>query len=52
MYGMSATVTFITLGIVGGLPFVVMAVIIGILYYRVGKVYGQTARDMRRLGMC
>jgi hypothetical protein len=48
---MSASATFITLSVVGGLPFVIAAVIVGTLYYQAGKVYGQTSRDMRRLGI-
>ncbi|GBE87301.1 ATP-dependent bile acid permease [Sparassis crispa] len=48
-YGLSALTTFVTISIVGGLPFVIAAIVLGILYYNVGKVYGQTSRDMRRL---
>ncbi|KAI0760574.1 multidrug resistance-associated ABC transporter [Fomes fomentarius] len=41
--------TFITVSVVGGPPFIIAALIFGSLYYSVGKVYGQTSRDMRRL---
>ncbi|GJE85249.1 multidrug resistance-associated ABC transporter [Phanerochaete sordida] len=49
MYALSATTTFVVITIVGGLPFCIAAVFIAFLYYSVGKVYGQTSRDMRRL---
>ncbi|EMD35632.1 hypothetical protein CERSUDRAFT_85569 [Gelatoporia subvermispora B] len=49
MYALSAFTTFLTITIVGGLPFLLAAIILGTLYYQVGKVYGQTSRDMRRL---
>ncbi|PCH35119.1 multidrug resistance-associated ABC transporter [Wolfiporia cocos MD-104 SS10] len=49
VYALSATTTFITITYVGGLPFLLAAVIFGALYYSVGRVYGQTSRDMRRL---
>lgn len=49
--GMSALATFITISIVGGWPFLVVTLLVGVLYYQVAKVYGQTSRDMRRLGM-
>lgn len=32
-----------------GLPFAVAAFALGALYYKVGSVYGQSSRDMRRL---
>ena len=51
MNGMSALATFITISIVGGWPFLVVTLLVGVLYYQVAKVYGQTSRDMRRLGM-
>ena len=51
MYGMSALATFITISIVGGWPFVIVTLLVGVSYYQVAKVYGQTSRDMRRLGM-
>ncbi|KAI0717016.1 multidrug resistance-associated ABC transporter [Earliella scabrosa] len=47
--GLSVMTTFITVSVVGGPPFMVAALIFGSLYYSVGKVYGQTSRDMRRL---
>ncbi|KAG9126425.1 hypothetical protein FRC07_003485 [Ceratobasidium sp. 392] len=49
MYGLSVAVTFITVTYVGGLRFFILASIMGMLYYNVSKVYGQTSRDMRRL---
>ncbi|OBZ67974.1 hypothetical protein A0H81_12236 [Grifola frondosa] len=49
MYGLSAVTTLITISIVGGPPFILAAIILGSLYYSIGKVYGQTSRDMRRL---
>ncbi|KAH9932951.1 ATP-binding cassette transporter [Fomitopsis serialis] len=48
-YTLSATTTFLTITYIGGLPFLLAAFIFGSLYYSVGKVYGQTSRDMRRL---
>jgi len=50
MYGMSVFATFIAIGFVGGLPFVAVTLLVSVLYYQVAKVYGQTSRDMRRLG--
>jgi ABC-type multidrug transport system fused ATPase/permease subunit len=50
MYGMSAFATFATISIVGGWPFVAVTLVVSVLYYQVAKVYGQTSRDMRRLG--
>ncbi|TDL25136.1 multidrug resistance-associated ABC transporter [Rickenella mellea] len=49
MYVLSATITIATVSVVGGPPFVVAAILLGILYWNVAKVYGQTSRDMRRL---
>ncbi|KAI0806225.1 multidrug resistance-associated ABC transporter [Irpex lacteus] len=49
MYGLSAATTMISITYVGGFPFLLALIIIGSLYYSVGKVYGQTSRDMRRL---
>ncbi|RPD54947.1 multidrug resistance-associated ABC transporter [Lentinus tigrinus ALCF2SS1-7] len=46
---LSVATTFVTVSVVGGPPFIIAAVIFGSLYYSVGKVYGQTSRDMRRL---
>ena len=50
VYGMSAVATFTTISIVGGWPFLAVTLVVGVLYYQVAKVYGQTSRDMRRLG--
>ncbi|CAE7211925.1 unnamed protein product [Rhizoctonia solani] len=49
MYALSVLVTFVTVTYVGGIRFLVLACIMGVLYYNVSKVYGQTSRDMRRL---
>ncbi|KAG8904640.1 hypothetical protein FRB99_001405, partial [Tulasnella sp. 403] len=48
-YGLSAITTFITITYVGGWRFLLVAVFLGAMYFEVGKVYGQTSRDMRRL---
>ncbi|KIK21279.1 hypothetical protein PISMIDRAFT_104265 [Pisolithus microcarpus 441] len=48
-YGLAALTTVVTVSIVGGLPFICAGVVLGYMYYSVAKVYGQTARDMRRL---
>ncbi|KAG7095389.1 hypothetical protein E1B28_006144 [Marasmius oreades] len=48
-YGLSSVTTLVTVAIVGGFPFVIAAAVLGLLYYNVGKFYGQTSRDMRRL---
>lgn len=52
MYALSVVTTFITVTWVGGPAFLVAAIVLGIFYYNVAKVYGQTSRDMRRLGVC
>ncbi|KIM46655.1 hypothetical protein M413DRAFT_440257 [Hebeloma cylindrosporum] len=49
IYGLSATTTIVTVSVVGGLPFIIAALILGIIYWNVAKIYGQTSRDMRRL---
>ncbi|KAG8216833.1 P-loop containing nucleoside triphosphate hydrolase protein [Butyriboletus roseoflavus] len=49
VYGLAALTIIITISIVGGLPFILAALVLSYLYYNVAKVYGQTARDMRRL---
>ncbi|KAL1738850.1 ABC transporter type 1, transmembrane domain-containing protein, partial [Schizophyllum fasciatum] len=49
MYTLSTATTVITVSVVGGPPFVAAAIVIAFFYYQVGKVYGQTSRDMRRL---
>ena len=49
-YFTSALTTFVTITVVGGPVFFVAAVILGIVYYNIAKVYGQCSRDMRRLG--
>ncbi|KAF9234929.1 hypothetical protein BU15DRAFT_78554 [Melanogaster broomeanus] len=49
MYGLATATIVITISVIGGLPFVAVALLLSYLYYNVAKVYGQTARDMRRL---
>ncbi|TFK34287.1 multidrug resistance-associated ABC transporter [Crucibulum laeve] len=49
IYALSAVTTLITVSFVGGTPFIIAAGILGTLYFNIGKIYGQTARDMRRL---
>ncbi|PFH48697.1 hypothetical protein AMATHDRAFT_5550 [Amanita thiersii Skay4041] len=49
MYFLSATVTICTVSYVGGPAFIFATFILGIVYYNVAKIYGQTSRDMRRL---
>ncbi|KAF9051842.1 multidrug resistance-associated ABC transporter [Panaeolus papilionaceus] len=49
IYGLSAVTTIITISVVGGLPFILAAAVMGYLYWNVAKIYGQTSRDMRRL---
>ncbi|OJT05133.1 ABC transporter ATP-binding protein/permease VMR1, partial [Trametes pubescens] len=48
-YAVSVLTTFVTVSVVGGPLFILAAVIFAFLYYNIGKVYGQTSRDMRRL---
>ncbi|KAL1948837.1 hypothetical protein VTO73DRAFT_10643 [Trametes versicolor] len=48
-YAASVLTTFVTVSVVGGPLFILAAVIFAFLYYSIGKVYGQTSRDMRRL---
>ncbi|KAJ6618213.1 hypothetical protein B0H10DRAFT_1269249 [Mycena sp. CBHHK59/15] len=54
--GVSATITFTTITVVGGLPFLAAASALGAIYCYLAKVsgnavqdYGHTSRDMRRL---
>ncbi|CAA7268235.1 unnamed protein product [Cyclocybe aegerita] len=49
MYGLSAFTTIATVSVVGGLPFMIAVGILGVLYWNVARIYGQTSRDMRRL---
>jgi ABC-type multidrug transport system fused ATPase/permease subunit len=49
MYGLSALTTFIIVSIVGGPLFLIAIIILGVFYYNVARIYGQTSRDMRRL---
>ncbi|KZO97554.1 multidrug resistance-associated ABC transporter [Calocera viscosa TUFC12733] len=48
-YALNVVTTFVTVSYIGGPGFMVAACFLGFLYYQVAKVYGQTARDMRRL---
>ncbi|KAJ7489160.1 multidrug resistance-associated ABC transporter [Mycena latifolia] len=47
--GVSVVITFSTITVVGGLPFLYAASALGLAYYFLGKDYGHTSRDMRRL---
>ncbi|TBU28095.1 multidrug resistance-associated ABC transporter [Dichomitus squalens] len=49
MYGLSVLTTFITVSVVGGPTFLLAGFVFGFIFYSIGKVYGQTSRDMRRL---
>ncbi|KAF5314753.1 hypothetical protein D9611_007066 [Ephemerocybe angulata] len=49
IYALSALTTVITVSFVGGIPFVLIILLLGVLYYNAARVYGQTSRDMRRL---
>ncbi|KAG9313459.1 hypothetical protein JVU11DRAFT_5783 [Chiua virens] len=49
VYGLAALTIIITISVIGGLPFILAALVLSYVYYNVSKVYGQTARDMRRL---
>ncbi|VDB91250.1 unnamed protein product [Peniophora sp. CBMAI 1063] len=49
IYCLSVITTLVTISVVGGLPFLLTALLIGVLYYNSAQVYGQTSRDMRRL---
>ncbi|KAF9031702.1 multidrug resistance-associated ABC transporter [Hymenopellis radicata] len=49
MYGIASVTTLITISVVGGLPFIIAALLLSSIYFNVAKVYGQTSRDMRRL---
>ncbi|EJC98304.1 multidrug resistance-associated ABC transporter [Fomitiporia mediterranea MF3/22] len=48
-YFISACTTLVAITYVGGPVFFVAALILGVVYYNVAKVYGQCSRDMRRL---
>jgi ABC-type multidrug transport system fused ATPase/permease subunit len=50
IYALSVTTTFVSITYVGGPWFVLAAAILFLCYYNVAKIYGQTSRDMRRLG--
>lgn len=50
MYFMNVITSVITITAVGGPFFLVTALALGLVYWNVAKIYGQTSRDMRRLG--
>ncbi|KAG8870160.1 hypothetical protein FRB97_000271, partial [Tulasnella sp. 331] len=50
MYSINILTTFITITYVGGWGFLIATAIFAFMYFEVAKVYGQTSRDMRRLG--
>ncbi|KAJ7512914.1 multidrug resistance-associated ABC transporter [Mycena galericulata] len=50
VYLISSITTIITISFVGGIPFILAAAAAGVFYYNGMSVYGQTSRDMRRLG--
>ena len=50
MYALSATTTFVVITIVGGLPFLVAAVVIAFLYY--SGAYHPWFRENRTEGHC
>ncbi|KAJ6482536.1 multidrug resistance-associated ABC transporter [Mycena sanguinolenta] len=47
--GLSVVIVFTTITVVGGLPFLCAASILGFVYYHLSKDYPHTSRDMRRL---
>ena len=47
---LNVSVTILAMIYVGGLPFLIAAAVLGLFYFEAAKVYGQTSRDMRRLG--
>jgi ABC-type multidrug transport system fused ATPase/permease subunit len=50
IYCLNVFVTVITIIVVGGVYFLLAVIVLGVLYWRAAKIYGQTSRDMRRLG--
>ncbi|KAF8324040.1 ATP-binding cassette transporter [Clavulina sp. PMI_390] len=46
---LNVCITVMTVTVVGGPGFLASVVVLGILYYRTARTYGQTSRDMRRL---
>ncbi|KAJ7147016.1 multidrug resistance-associated ABC transporter [Mycena epipterygia] len=49
IHTLSTMTSICTIGFVGGPLFVLAAFFMGVVYYQIAKVYGQAARDMRRL---
>ncbi|KAF7377450.1 Multidrug resistance-associated ABC transporter [Mycena sanguinolenta] len=47
--GLSVVIVFVTITVVGGLPFLCAASVLGFVYYHLSKDYAHTSRDMRRL---
>lgn len=50
IYGLNATITVFTISVVGGPYFLLAVIVLGTVYWRAAQIYGQTSRDMRRLG--
>jgi ABC-type multidrug transport system fused ATPase/permease subunit len=50
IYGLSVTVTVFTVAVVGGFYFLLTVIALAVLYWRAARIYGQTSRDLRRLG--
>ena len=49
MYFISVITTIVSITYVGGIGFFVGILVLGVIYYNIGAVYGQCSRDMRRL---
>ncbi|KAF7296399.1 Multidrug resistance-associated ABC transporter protein [Mycena chlorophos] len=49
LHSISAVTTIIAVSFIGGLPFVGAVAVILYVYWRIGKIYGQSCRDLRRL---
>ncbi|KAJ7677816.1 hypothetical protein DFH06DRAFT_1422016 [Mycena polygramma] len=47
--GLSVAITFATITVVGGLPFLFPASVLGIFYYFLSRSYARTSPDLRRL---
>ncbi|EIW74360.1 P-loop containing nucleoside triphosphate hydrolase protein [Coniophora puteana RWD-64-598 SS2] len=48
-FGLGSFATLVTTTLGGGWVFFIAVLLLGYVYWRVAKLYGQTARDMRRL---
>ena len=51
VFGLNVLTTVLTITYVGGPLLLLALILLGVLYYNAAKVYGQTSRDMRRLGL-